>query len=246
MSFVKLNVEDGIADIVLDRPKVNALNQALLEELGAAFAQVSQDAQIRGALLRSEGRAFSAGLDLKEVAAFERENMQDFLALFDRGVNPVFSCPKPLAVAVQGHAIAGGLVLALCADFLALGEGDYKLGLTELLVGVPFPREAFEVVRSALPPRALRRLVYMADLLGPKEAFELGVGDALVPDPLGVARMWLAAVCSRPLTTFAIAKRQIREEAWSRISGAPKSERDELLDALFSAEVRGALGGALR
>src|SRR5262249_54709937 len=122
MAFVKISVEDGVADIVLDRPKVNALNRALLEELGSAFERVTKDSEIRGALLRSEGRSFSAGLDLKEVAGFERENMEDFLKLFDRGVNPVFSCPKPLAVAVQGHAIAGGLVLALCADFLALGE----------------------------------------------------------------------------------------------------------------------------
>src|SRR5262245_33651345 len=158
MAGVDMNVNEGIAEVVLNRPKVNAMNRALIEELGQAFGRISTDSAIRGALLRAEGRCFSAGLDLKELAAYSREELASFLGLFDTGIGPVFSCTKPVAAAVRGHAIAGGLVLALCADFLALAPGDYKLGLTELLVGVSFPREAFEIVRVALPPRALRRL----------------------------------------------------------------------------------------
>jgi enoyl-CoA hydratase/carnithine racemase len=246
MAFVNVSVNEGIADIVLNRPKVNALNRALIEELGAAFQRVTRDEAIRGALLRSEGKCFSAGLDLKEVAGYDRDGVISFLGLFDSGIRPVFECPKPVAAAVSGHAIAGGLVLALCADFLALGEGEYKLGLTELLVGVPFPREAFEAVRVALGPRATRRLIYSAELMGPHEAYELGVGDALVEDPEMTARFWLTMVTARPLQTFAIAKRQIRGEAMARIEAVGGAERAEVIETLFSPEVRQALGQALR
>jgi enoyl-CoA hydratase len=246
MAFIDLKVSEGIADIVLNRPKVNAMNRALLQELGAAFQKVSEDPAIRGALLRSEGRCFSAGLDLKEVAAYDRQSAAAFLDLFDTGVRPAFECTKPVAAAVAGHAIAGGLVLALSADFLALGHGEYKLGLTELLVGVPFPREAFEAVRCALGPRALRRLIYTAELFGPKEAYELGVGDALVEDPEMTARFWLATVTSRPLRTFEIVKRQMRGEALARMDAAGAAERHEVLEAIFLPEARQALGQALR
>ena len=96
MSFVKMSVDDGVADIVLDRPKVNALNRTLLEELGAAFAQVSQDSQIRGALLRSEG------LDTRQ-----------YLARFGTGFSPELAELVPLFE--EGLAVREGAVLRLSA-----------------------------------------------------------------------------------------------------------------------------------
>jgi enoyl-CoA hydratase len=233
MSFIRMSVQDGLADVVLDRPKVNAMNLALIRELGQTFEQIAADPSVRGALLRSEGKSFSAGLDLKEVSVLDRAGLIEFLEGFDRSIRAAFSCPKPVAAAVSGHAIAGGLVLALGTDFLALGKGDYRVGLTELAVGVPFPRLAFEIVKSAVPARALRRLVYTAENLPPSEAFELGVGDVLAEDPVAAARGWLDVVSSRPTLAFQVAKRQMRADAWARIDAAGPAEREDFIDGIL-------------
>ena len=243
MAFLQLSRQGAVAELVLARPKVNALSQAVLVELGAALDALAADDSVRGVLLRGEGSCFSAGLDLKEIAAFELRSLDAFLDDFDRAFTAAFAFPKPLAVGAQGHAIAGGLVLALTADFFALARGGAKVGLSELRVGVPFPRVAFEIVRHALPLRASRALRLSAQLYGGAEAHALGVGDALVDDAVSAARSWLEAVVARPAETFRFVKRQEREEPLARIAGRTLAERQALVAAILSA--RHAIAGAL-
>jgi enoyl-CoA hydratase len=238
MEHVRVEVNDGIAEVVMDRPKVNALDTQLLKELAQGMAEAAEDDAVRGALLRGEGRAFSAGLDLKEVARRASGGIEEFLQCLDETLNACFCFPKPLAVPLSGHAIAGGMVIALTADYVALGRGEQKLGLSELAVGVPFPRTAFEIVRLGLPPRGLRRFVYEADSFGPQEAFELGFGDVLVDDPHEATRAWLDKVTGRSIDTFTFVKAQIRKEAWERIARQTHAERRSLVETL-----RGAVGG---
>ncbi|WP_437968659.1 enoyl-CoA hydratase/isomerase family protein [Sorangium sp. So ce260] len=178
MQFVEVLTRDGIADVTLSRPKVNAMNQAVLRQLADVFQRLAEDDAARGVLVRGAGNCLSAGLDLREVASLDREGLGSFLDDFDAAFGAAFRFPKPLAAAVHGHAIAGGLLLAMCADFLALGAGDYKVGLPELAVGIAFPRVAFEIARTASPARALRRLVFGAEIHSPASLFDMGVGDA--------------------------------------------------------------------
>lgn len=238
MEYIRVDIGDGVAEVVLNRPKVNAMSRVLLAELRDTFEQLSMDDGVGAALIRGEGPALSAGLDLREVAALDPESAGDFLDLMEDAFKAVFGYPRPLAVAVQGHAIAGGLVLALCADYIALGHGDYQVGLTELRVGVPFPRVAFEIVRSELPPRAMRKLVYEADTYTPEQIWDLGIGDAHVSDPVSDARAWLSKVTSRPLDTFAFVKAQRRKEAWERMAGCTHLERRALIAALIAGRAQ--------
>ncbi|XXY52904.1 enoyl-CoA hydratase/isomerase family protein [Sorangium sp. So ce269] len=246
MQFIEVLTSGGIAEVVLNRPKVNAMSQAVLREITDVFRRLAEDDAVRGVLVRGTGKCLSAGLDLREVASLERAGLAGFLDDFDAAFGAAFRFPKPLAAAVHGHAIAGGLVLALCADFIALGAGDHKLGLTELAVGIPFPGVAFEIVRAACPSRAFRRLVFGADLHSPAEVFEMGVGDALSAEPLEDARRLLAKACDRPAAAFRFAKASHRKEAWERIAAPPPpAEREALIDALLSAKqaLAAPLGG---
>jgi enoyl-CoA hydratase/carnithine racemase len=235
MQHIRIDRQDGIAEVVMCRPKVNALNGPLLSELTQAMNQVAADETVKGAILRGEGSCYSAGLDLREVGSLEGAALGAFIDLLDDALIACFAFPKPLATPVAGHAIAGGLVLALTGDYFAIGKGDIKLGLTELAVGVPFPRSAFEIVRHGLPPRGLRRIVNEADTFSPAEAFELGCGDVLVDDPMAAARDWLDKVCSRSLETFAYVKRQQRKEFLDRIEARTQTERAALLETLQAA-----------
>lgn len=239
MQHVAVKVVDGIATITLRRPKVNAMNSQLLRELRDAFADVEQNASVVGALITGDGPCLSAGLDLKEVATLDVPGASDFVELMDGAFDAAFRMSKPLAVAVQGHAIAGGLVIAMCADYMALATGDYRVGLTELAVGVPFPRVAWEIVRTGIPPRALRKLVNEAGTHPPAEVFAWGVGDVLVPDAIAAAQSWLELVTSRPLDTFRVVKALMRKEAWERIDdyvaeGPDGAERTRLLETLLA------------
>ena len=124
--------------VTLNRPKVNAQNTALLQELADTFEVAQKDEAVKGILFKGEGKCFSAGLDLQEVLSFDKKGLSEFLALFERAYAAVYEIDKPVAAVVHGHAIAGGAILALMSDYIAFGTGPGKFGVTELAVGVPF------------------------------------------------------------------------------------------------------------
>lgn len=236
MKHIRIEIDtDGIALLTLDRPKVNAMSGEFLAEMRDAFHELAADDKARGVLVRGEGKSFSAGLDLNELMGLQGEDVTQFLQLVDDGFDAAFRFPKPMAAAVHGHAIAGGLVLGLCADHLVLGEGSYKLGLTELAVGVPLPRVAFEVVRSAVDERAMRKLLLGAGLHPPDEVFKMGVGDVLAADPFSQAQSWLKTACSRHGGAFRFSKAARRREACERIDALAANERAELQRTLIAA-----------
>jgi enoyl-CoA hydratase len=234
-------IDEGIALLVMQGSRANAMGEAFCAELLEALERVRADSGVRGLMLTGAGRFFSAGRDLRE--ADERGPLRPAGNAFEAALRAAFAFPKPLAAAVNGHAIAGGLVLALAADYCVLAEGDYKVGLTELDIGLPLPRVAFEILRQALPRRALTRLVYGADLIGPAEAFALGVGEALVPAAQlqDAALSWLRPVAARPLPAFAVCKRWLRAEATERILNQSVAEQELYLEAVASDETRARL-----
>src|SRR4051812_15767580 len=157
-------------------------------------------------------RFFSAGMDLKAAPQLSPSEQRGTVDGINRLFLGWYSFPRPVVAAVNGHAIAGGLILALCADHRVCSASDAKLGLTELRAGIPYPAAAIAVVRAELPPATARRLVLGASLVGPEEALELGVVDelqapaALLPRALDVATE-LAAL---PRSTYTVVKRQLR------------------------------------
>lgn len=246
MSLVQVHSSGAFTEVVLDRPKVNALDLALLTEIGEVFERLAAADDVRGVLLRAEGSCFSAGLDLRELVSLDRAGTEAFLDAFDRAFGAAYRFPRPLAVAVEGHAVAGGTVLALCGDHVALAKKKkVRVGLTELAVGVPFPTVAFEICAAELPRRALRRLVYEAHVLEADEAFKLGVGDARVEEPRADAGQWLERALARPGRAFELAKAQLRGAVWQRLSAPDRENRAAVVDALTSDEGRAALASAL-
>jgi enoyl-CoA hydratase len=157
-------------------------------------------------------RFFSAGMDLKAVPELSAGQQRETVGAINRLFSGWYAFPRPVVAAVNGHAIAGGLILALCADHRVCTTADAKLGLTELRAGIPYPAAAIAVVRAELPAATARRLVLGASLAGPEEALELGVVDELqdagelLPRAVEVATE-LAAL---PRATYGVVKRQLR------------------------------------
>lgn len=241
MALVEMTtVSDGIARIEMHGGRANALGDAFCDDLREQIERARDEGSIRGILLTGTGRFFSAGRDLREADENGPERRGN---AFDRVMRAAFTFPKPMVAAMNGHAIAGGLVLAMAADHCLLAEGDYKIGLTELDIGLPFPRAAFEILRCAMPAAAITRLAYSAGLIAPEEAFALGIGQQLVPagELEERALAWLRPVAERPLQPFRLLKQWLRADSLSRIEGQSDDERRALSAASGSEETRARL-----
>src|SRR5262245_19287180 len=133
--FLHLSTHASVSILTIDRPPAGALNHALLKELCALLPALRE---ARALVLTGQGRFFSAGLDLLEVFSYEEPEATAFSTAFDDGITGLFALEVPLVAAINGHAIAGGGVLAATADFRLMAEGGGKIGLPEIQVGVPF------------------------------------------------------------------------------------------------------------
>jgi enoyl-CoA hydratase len=212
--YQHLSVE-GRGEVLLVRivrPPANAIDLRMLEEGHAALEQLRADPPGAVVLTGSDG-FFSAGVDLKIAPKLDREQQGQMVA----GINRVFAgwygFPRPVVCAVNGHAIAGGLILALCTDY-RVGATEGMFGLTELRAGFPYPAVAKAVAKAELGPAAARVLMLRAELVDPREALAFGLVDELV-EPGGVLGRALEVaeqLAGLPSSTYEQVKRQLRGE----------------------------------
>jgi enoyl-CoA hydratase len=136
-SMIDLSRDGPVAIITLHRPPANAMNLDLTEQIAEVFGGLDKEPSIHAVVLTGEGRSFCAGLDLKIVPNFSDADQRRLLKALNRAFYAVYSCPVPVIGAINGHAIAGGLVLAMACDWRTGGDWPFLVGLTEVLVGSP-------------------------------------------------------------------------------------------------------------
>jgi len=222
--FVSVETRDDVTIVGIDRPPANAMSLELLDELVAALEELAADVP-RALLIAGRAGFFSAGLDLKAVPTYGPDEQRRTVDGINRMVLAIYGLSCPVIAAVTGHAIAGGLVLALCADLrIASLEGRY--GLTEIKVGVPYPQAAIGVVRAELPSHAARRLVLGNELIDGAEAVRLGLFDEALAHHQVLPRA--LELASKTATfapdTYATTKRELRSEPLGAITAAVESE----------------------
>ena len=149
--MIELSHRGGIAIVKMVHGKANALDIEFCDALAAQF-EALRGSDARAVILTGQGRMFSAGVNLIRLSEGGAAYVRRFLPALHRLYDTVFFFPKPVVAAVNGHAIAGGCVLQACADRRIAARDGGRIGVTELLVGVPFPPLAFEVMRFATPP----------------------------------------------------------------------------------------------
>lgn len=224
----------GIAVLTLNNGPVNALDLELLAAVPETLAAVGD---ARGVVLTGNGRSFSAGVDLKRIVDGGARYLEEFLPALSRALLALFEHPKPVVAAVNGHALAGGCVLAAACDIRLMSGGT--IGLTELAAGVPFPTVALEVMRHAVGP-ALDAMVLGAERLVPERAASIGlVHEVVEPDQLLDAALRRAeGLCAVPPEVYALSKHQLHRPVRERIGAARPSDDPRVLE-IWSSERTG-------
>jgi enoyl-CoA hydratase len=222
LSVIELEHDGDVAVLRMAHGPVNALDPELCDAVAARFRSLVTEPP-RAVVLTGSGRAFSAGADLRRLVTDGEAYARRFVPALDGLFRSVFELGKPVVAAVNGHAIAGGAVLAAAADVVLMADGSGRIGLPELVVGVPLPRVAVEVVRYAVGDQVARTLITGAATHLPAAAQAMGLVDEVLPaeDLLPAALDRARALASTiPADTFAFTKAQLRREALHRMDGA--------------------------
>ena len=218
-SMITHEHRNGIALLRLSHGKANALDLELANALNTTIANLEQDGATRALVVTGDGPMFSAGVDLFRLLDGGAEYVDAFVPALVAAFARLFAYPKPAVAAINGHAIAGGCVLAAACDYRLMANGDGSIGVPELRVGVPFPLVAIEILRFATSTAHLQELVYRGKTYRPDEAYERGLVDEIV-DPTALLDQALQVadrLASEPAARFRITKRQLRRPTLERI-----------------------------
>jgi enoyl-CoA hydratase len=222
---------DHIAILCLEHGKAHALDVELSQALTDTVSAVADDESTRAMVLTGTGSIFCAGVDLFRVLNGGVAYVDEFVPALVGAFRTLFTFPKPAVAAINGHAIAGGCVLAAACDYRIMARGGGTIGVPELRVGVPFPQVAIEILRFATSTAHLQELVYRGKTYGVSDAYDRGLIDEIVDpavlldDAGGVA----ARLGSEPAARFRITKRQLRQPALDRMEWLGKETDGEVL-----------------
>jgi enoyl-CoA hydratase len=217
--MIEVGRRGAVAILQIAHGKANALDIELCEAIAAQF-EALRTGSAQAVVMTGQGRMFSAGVDLLRLGEGGPEYVRRFLPALHRLYETVFFFPKPVIAAVNGHAIAGGCVLACCADRRMAAREGGRIGVTELLVGVPFPPMAFEVMRFAVAPQYFQEVILSGATYAPEIALQRGLVDEIVDGATVLNRAVAAAETLAALSppAFAMSKRQIRQPVADRLA----------------------------
>lgn len=232
--MITVEADGRVAVIRMAHGKANALDISLCRELTIRLGEL-QRGGYRAAVLTGTGPIFSAGVDLLRLRDGGAGYLDEFLPALSESFLAVFDCPIPVVAAVNGHAIAGGCILVAACDHRVMNSSHGRIGVTELLVGVPFPVTALEILRFAVGTRRLQELTHFGRTYPAQEALSLGVIDEAVAEAsvLQRATAIAAGLAALPPEPLRHTRRQIRGPALQRI--AAERATDELVHRMWDS-----------
>jgi enoyl-CoA hydratase len=244
--MIERSQHEGVLTLRLAHGKASALDIELLDALVRELDGAGDD--VGALVLTGTGSIFCAGVDLFRITQGGADYVLHFVPLLRRFLHTLFTFPRPVVAAVNGHAIAGGCVIVLACDARLMADGDGRIGLPELLVGVPFPTSALEIVRFAIPSEQLQTLIYSGRTLPAREALGAGLVEEVVSaDTLAARAQEVARQLARiPPRAFRLTKQSLRAQALARIAQAGEQSDREALEVWAAAETHAHIREYLR
>jgi enoyl-CoA hydratase/carnithine racemase len=241
---ISVNLHNAVAVVELDRGATHPLDLALVNALSRTVRELGDDPDIRGMVLTGAGgKFFSIGFDLPNLIDLGRAEFEQFYRAFNRTSLDVYSMPKPTVAALNGHAVAGGCVLALCCDYRFVKFGKTLAGLNEVKLGVPVPYPADCILRRLVGERTARDIMESGAFYPPDEALRLGLvdrvlpGDRVVPEAIDKA----GELGRLPWRSLQAVKRNRVETTMREILTVLEKKERLFLDCWFSDAARARL-----
>jgi 3,2-trans-enoyl-CoA isomerase len=240
-----LQIDHGeIRELQLNRPPANALAPDLIAELTRSLKGAQQNG-IRALVLSGRPGMFSAGLDIPLLLTLSRSEMMALWRDFYELLRTLACSPLPIAAAITGHAPAGGTVLAIFCDWRIAPEGNWKIGLSEVQVGLQLPPVIYSALRRLVGSRQAERLGVRGLLLSPLEAAAVGLVDEVVPTEqvTPVAIKWCQEMLSLPRESMSITRRQARSDLVALFERDLKRELEMVIANWCAEETQSVLRG---
>jgi len=182
MEFVRLSIQDGIAEVRLERGKVNALDDRVVDELSVTFRELAENPRVRAAILTGTGKFFSFGFDIPKFLGYSKDAFAGYLGRFTGLYRELYSHPKPVVAALNGHAVAGGCMLATACDARIMADGKAKVGLNEIGFGSSVFAGSVAILTFWVGARRAQEILYGGKLYSAEEAQALGLVDSVVSE----------------------------------------------------------------
>lgn len=245
MDFVKVNRVDNVAVLTLSRGKVNPFNEAFIEEFQHCVDQLAEDDSVGALVITGRGKFFSFGLDVPELYSLSPENFAEFLRAFTHLYTTLFVYPKPVVAALNGHAIAGGCMIAIACDRRLMAEGKSKIGLNEITFGSTVFAGSVEMLRACAGQRGAEEVLFTGAMFDPGRALGLGLIDAVHPaeDLIQVALEEARTMAARDQVAFGNMRKLLRGPIVRAMRDREAESIREFVEIWYSDTTRQQLKG---
>ncbi len=194
MDYINVSKNEGVATLTLNRGKVNALNEVMVEQLNDCFADLESDQGTKSVLLTGQGTFFSFGFDIPEFLSYSKDDFTRYITKFTNLYTYMFLFPKPVIVALNGHTVAGGSMLATACDYRIMASGNEKISLNEITFGSSVLAGSVEMLKYCTGQKNAQTILCSGDMYSASEALQLGLidriasEDSLMNEAGGIAR----------------------------------------------------------
>lgn len=238
MATVTVEPRGKVALLRLTNGVTNAIGPSMAADLSTALSDIA--AGFRGCVLAGGTKFFSIGLDLPELIEFDHSEMSRFWDAFDQAILNFYCLPLPTAAAITGHAVAGGTILALGADYRLIAAGRKLMGLNEITIGVPVPFLAALLLGQSVGGRATRDLQYRGELILPEAARSVGLVDEIGPEEQieALALDAIGVLADKPQTAFGLIKKNRTEAVRRQFESRRSEKKAEMLACWFQPSVQ--------
>lgn len=240
MGDVNVSKEGHLAVVTLSRGKVNALNEPMVDELHDCFCGLEQDGDVKAVILTGQGRFFSFGFDIPELMDYSVEDFTRFITKFTGLYTGLFMFPKPVVSSLNGHAMAGGCMLASACDYRIMAEGKAKISLNEIGFASTVLAGSVYMLQACVGHRNAEKILFGGALFTAREALALGLVDQVcdLQDLADMSRRVASDFGSKDHQAFSSIKRLSRDPVASRMRNDEPSSIEAFVKIWYSATVR--------
>ena len=240
MSLTNIDSQNGVTTLTLNRGKVNAMNEEMVDHLLETFRQLSSDTSTRAVVLTGQGSFFSFGLDVPELYDYSPQDFTRFLIKFTDLYLRVFEFPKPLIAAVNGHAVAGGFMIAIPCDYRLMVTGKAKISLNEVTFGSSVFAGSIEILKCVTGHRNAEIIAASGKMYSAEEAKALGLIDEVCAPEAVLPRVQqiAAEMAARDAVAYGEFKRLFRVQVMERINHTEAESIRRFVEIWYSPSTR--------